>query len=151
MPVAPLSPRILFTVALVLLTLTFLVVRVILAWMPLRIALTPPATKTRRVRRRALGLFRTAAEKRTRGATGILLYLSLAEHRAELIADESIHSKVAPELWGEAMSDLIEEVRAGRPGAGMAKAVERIGVVLAEHFPKSHSDVNELPDRLIEL
>ena len=147
----PVSPRALFMVALVLLTLTFLLVRVLLAWMPLRMALTPPATKTRRVRRRALGLFRTAAEKRTRGATGILLYLSLAEHRAELIADESIHSKVAPELWGEAMADLVEEVRAGRPGAGMAKAVERIGVVLAEHFPKSHSDVNELPDRLIEL
>ena len=49
------------------------------------------------------------------------------------------------------MADLIEEVKAGRPGAGMAKAVERVGAVLAEHFPKSHADVNELPDRLIEL
>lgn len=148
---AVVDARALFTVALVLLTLTFLLFRLLLAWMPLRMALTPPATKTRRVRRRAFALFRTAAEKRTRAATGVLLYLSLAEHRAELIADESIHSKVAPELWGEAMADLIEEVKAGRPGAGMAKAVERIGAVLAEHFPKSHADVNELPDRLIEL
>lgn len=148
---AVVDARALFTVALVLLTLTFLLFRLLLAWMPLRMALTPPATKTRRVRRRAFALFRTAAEKRTRAATGVLLYLSLAEHRAELIADESIHSKVAPELWGEAMADLIEEVKAGRPGAGMAKAVERVGAVLAEHFPKSHADVNELPDRLIEL
>ena len=148
---AVVDARALFTVALVLVTLTFLVFRLLLAWMPLRMALTPPATKTRRVRRRAFALFRTAAEKRTRAATGVLLYLSLAEHRAELIADESIHSKVAPELWGEAMADLIEEVKAGRPGAGMAKAVERVGAVLAEHFPKSHADVNELPDRLIEL
>jgi putative membrane protein len=141
----------LFTVALILVTLTFLLFRLLLAYMPLRLALTPPATKTRRVRRRALGLFRAAAEKRTRAATGVLLYLSLAEHRAELIADEAIHSKVAPELWGEAMADLIVEVKAGRPGAGMAKAVERVGAVLAEHFPRSHSDTNELPDRLIEL
>lgn len=129
----------------------FLIVRYGLAYMPLRMALTPGSTKTRRVRRRAMTLFRTAAEKRTKAATGVLLYLSLAEHRAELIADESIHSKVAPELWGDAMADLIEEVKAGRPGAGMAKAVERIGAVLAEHFPRSAADQNELPDRLIEL
>jgi putative membrane protein len=58
---------------------------------------------------------------------------------------------VAPDVWGDAMADLIEEVKAGRPGSGMAKAVERIGVVLTEHFPKSHGNTNELPDRLIEL
>jgi putative membrane protein len=145
------GPGGLFTVALVLLMLTFLLFRLLFISLRLRMALTPTATKTRRVRRRALALFRTAAEKRTRAATGVLLYLSLAEHRAELIADESIHSKVAPDVWGEAMADLIEEVKAGRPGAGMAKAVERIGAVLAEHFPKSRSDTNELPDRLIEL
>ena len=58
---------------------------------------------------------------------------------------------MTPDLWGEAMADLIEEVKAGRPGAGMAKAVEDIGVVLKEHFPKTAADRNELPDRLIEL
>ncbi len=129
----------------------FLIVRFALASMPLRMALTPGSTKTRRVRRRAVELFRVAAERRTVGRTGILLYLSLREHRAEIVADEAIVCKVAPELWGEAMADLIEEVKAGRPGAGMAKAVERIGAVLAEHFPKSSTDTNELPDRLIEL
>ncbi|HEY0444861.1 MAG TPA: hypothetical protein VGD19_00245 [Allosphingosinicella sp.] len=129
----------------------FLIVRYALAWMPLRMALTPASTKTRRVRRRAIELFRVGAERRTHGRTGVLLYLSLREHRAEIVADEAIVGKVAPEVWGEAMSDLIGEVKAGRPGAGMAKAVERIGAVLAEHFPKSHADTNELPDRLIEL
>jgi putative membrane protein len=150
-PWAPATPAELFTIALVLLALTFLLFRLLLAWRSLRMMLTPSRTKDRRVRRRALALFRTAAEKRTRAATGILLYLSLDEHRAELIADEAIHSKVPAELWGEAMADLVEEVKEGRPGAGMAKAVERIGAVLAEHFPRSAGDRNELPDRLIEL
>jgi putative membrane protein len=150
-PWSPPGPGTLFTIALVLLVLAFLIVRLLLAWRPLRLALTPRTTRERRVRRQALALFRAAAEKRTRAATGVLLYLSLDEHRAEIIGDEAIHSKVAPELWGEAMADLIEEVKAGRPGAGMAKAVERIGAVLAEHFPRSGGDVNELPDRLIEL
>jgi putative membrane protein len=145
------SPGAPFAIALGLLALTFLLVRLLFAWRPLRLAATAPRTKERRVRRRALELFRTAAEKRTRAATGVLLYLSLDERRAELIADESIHSRVEPETWGEAMADLVEEVKAGRPGVGMARAVERIGAVLAEHFPRSADDRNELPDRLIEL
>jgi putative membrane protein len=148
---AELSRAALMAFLFVKLAAAFLIVRFALAWMPLRIALTPGMTKTRRVRRRAIALFKASAERRTAGRTGILLYLSLLEHRAEIVADEAIVSRVAPELWGEAMSDLVAEVKDGRPGDGMARAVERMGAVLAEHFPKSHTDTNELPDRLIEL
>jgi len=143
--------RALFTIALVAVALAFLLVRLLLAYTPLRMALSPGATKARRVRRRAVQLFRASAEQRTRARTGVLLYLSLDEHRAEIIADEAIHSKVAPETWGDAMAALVEAVRDGRAGDGMAAAVTRIGVVLAEHFPRSADDFNELPDRLIEL
>ena len=135
----------------VLLAGIFLIVRYGLAYMPLRMALTPGSTKSRRVRRRAVELFRVGAERRTAGRNGILLYLSLREHRAEIVVDEAILAKVEPEVWGDAMADLVSEVKAGHGGAGMAKAVERIGAVLSEHFPKSHGNPNELPDRLIEL
>ena len=145
------APGGLFTVALVLLVVTFLIVRVILAYMPLRLALTPGSTEARRVHARALALFRASAEARTRDATGVLLYLSLDEHRAEIIADAAIHSRVAPDIWGEAMAALIAATREGRPGDGMAEAVRQIGIVLAEHFPPRADDTNELPDRLIEL
>ncbi|MDQ3075225.1 MAG: hypothetical protein M3Q88_06410 [Pseudomonadota bacterium] len=129
----------------------FLFALFVLKWRPLRMALTPAATKTRRVRRRAIMLFKTGAERRTVGRTGILIYLSLAEHRAEIVADEAITSVTTPETWGEAMSALLVEVKAGRPGEGIAAAVALIGVVLAEHFPKSSNDTNEIPDKLIEL
>lgn len=141
----------LMSLLLVNLIVVFLIVRFALAWMPLRMALTPGSTKTRRVRRRALDYFKVGTERRTVGLTGVLLYLSIAERRAEIVADEAIHGKVAPELWGDAMAALVSEVKEGRPGAGMAKAVEMIGAVLAEHFPRSANDVNELPDRLIQL
>ncbi|MCC2978052.1 hypothetical protein LK533_15410 [Sphingomonas sp. PL-96] len=144
-------PSVLLLIALVLQVLAFAAVRLLLLIPALRLRLTPGATKTRRVRRRALGLFRTAAEKRTRGQTGVLLYLSLAEHRAELIADAAIHARVAPEVWGEAMAALVAAARAGHVAQGMAEAVAQVGVVLAEHFPRSADDINELPDRLIEL
>ena len=139
------------TIALVAMALTFLVMRLVLAWQPLRLAMTPDATKERRVRRAALALFRTGAEKRTRAATGVLLYLSIDEHRAEIIADESIHAKVSPETWGDAMAALIVAVKDGRPGDGMVDAVTAVGAVLTQHFPRSEGDVNEISDRLIEL
>ena len=148
---ASLSFRLLMVLLFVKLAVVFLIVRYALAWMPLRMALTPASTKTRRVRRRAIELFRAGTEKRTRGRTGVLLYLSLLEHRAEIVADEAIHSRVDPEAWGEAMAVLVEHVKAGRVGEGMALAVERIGAVLARCLPPTLDNPNELPDRLIEL
>lgn len=134
-----------------LLIVQFLAIRYLLAIMPLRMMVTPPATKTRRVRRRAITLFRAAAEARTRARTGILIYLSLDEHRAEIVADAAINGRVAPEQWGEAMATLLDALRAGRAGHGLAEAVRLTGGILATHFPRSGDDRNELPDRLIEL
>jgi putative membrane protein len=123
----------------------------ILLWRPLRRMLTPRAIKAQRVRTRAIDLFKVGTEARTMGRTGVLLYLSLAEHRADIVADQAIAARVAPDVWGEALAALIDRVRAGQPGEGMADAVARIGVVLAEHFPRGDENPNELPDRLIEI
>lgn len=136
---------------LVLLALAFLLARLAFLRPALLMALTPGATKTRRVRRRAIAHFRSAAERRTRGRTGILIYLSLAERRAEIVADAAIAAEVKPEAWGAAMAALVEEVKAGRPGAGLALAVEQVGAVLAQALPRSQDDSNEIPDRLIVL
>lgn len=143
--------RLLMLLVLAKMIFVFLVVRYGLAWMPLRMALTPKGTKHRRVRRRAVETFKVTTEQRTKGRTGILLYLSLLERRAEIVADEAIHSQVDPEVWGEAMAALIAEMKAGRPGEGMVRAVEKIGEVLAKCLPPQAENPNELPDRLIEL
>lgn len=145
------SLRELLTWVLLLTLFKFLVALMLLKLWPVRMALTPGATKTRRARRRAIMLFKTGAERRTIGRTGILIYLSLSERRAEIVADEAITSVTTPETWGEAMAVLLTEVKAGRPGEGIAAAVALIGEVLAEHFPKSADDTNEIPDKLIEL
>lgn len=129
----------------------FLLVRVVLAWMPLRLLLTPRATKARRVRRRAVQYFRVATERRTAGRDGVLLYLSADEHVAEIVADRAVHRAVPAERWGEAMAALVDAVRAGRAGEGMVAAVGAIGAILSEHLPKSAGNANELPDRVIEL
>ena len=145
------TTRELLTLLLFFALLKFLAVLFLLKWRPLRMLLTPGATKTRRVRRRAIMLFKTGAERRTVGRTGILIYLSMAEHRAEIVGDEAITKVTTPETWGDAMTELLTHVKARRPGDGIVAAVEIIGEVLAEHFPKSGEDSNEIPDKLIEL
>jgi putative membrane protein len=141
----------LLTFLMVLAVLKFTAVLLILRYVPLRMALTPGATKSRRVRRRAIAVFKAAAERRTVSRTGILIYLSMAEHRAEIVADEAILKVTDDATWGEAMTALIVEVKQGRVADGMVAAIERVGTVLADHFPRSATDANEIPDKLIEL
>ena len=141
----------LLTALLVLLAVVFLLVHYATKPLAVRMRLTPRTTKARRVRRRATLLFRTAIQARTATATGVLLYLSIAERRAEIVADRAILDRVDPGEWGEAMAALVDAVRDGRPGDGMVAAIERIGAVLARHFPHTGTDPNELPDALIEL
>ncbi len=145
------SPRAVLGIALTVAVLTFVAMLLLMAWRPLRLALTPAPIKSARVHARALTCFRVGAQARTTGHTGILIYLSMAEHRAEIIADEAIASKVTPEVWGDAMHALLEQIRAGRVGDGMVAAIQKVGAVLAEHLPRAADDQNELPDRVIEV
>jgi putative membrane protein len=147
----PAGPRALLTIATLVAAATFLLARVLLSSMTVRLWLTPGTTEARRVRRAALAHFRSSVEHRTAAHSAVLVYLSLAEHRAEIVADAGIHGRVAPALWGEAMAEMLAEVGEGRPAEGLAAAVTRIGAVLAEHFPRGAEDVNELPDQLVEL
>ena len=145
------TPRELFGIAALVAAAMFGAVGALQLWPPLRLALVPPRMKDARVRGRAVTCFKVGAERRTHGRTGILIYLSMGEHRAEIVADEAIASKVAPEVWGEAMAAMIVHIREGRVADGMCAAVDMVGAVLAEHFPRAEDDHNELPDRLIEV
>ena len=145
------KPQAVLSIALCAAVITFLAMVLLMEWRLLRLALTPAPIKSARVHARALTCFRVGAQGRTTGHTGILIYLSMAERRAEIIADEAIASKVTPEVWGDAMHALLAEIRAGRVGDGMVAAIQKVGAVLAEQLPRGADDQNELPDRVIEV
>lgn len=130
---------------------TFLGVVLVQQWEPVKFALIPAPTKTIRVHNQAVRQFKVGAERRTTGRTGVLIYLSMREHRAEIVADDSIAALVPAEVWGEAMGDMLAEIRKGRIAEGLAAGIRDVGFVLAQHFPRGTEDVNELPDRLIEV
>ncbi|MDZ4140096.1 MAG: hypothetical protein U0995_10080 [Erythrobacter sp.] len=131
--------------------LTFLAAMLVQQWEPLKFALIPGPTKTIRVHAQAVRQFKVGADRRTTGRTGVMIYLSMREHRAEIVADESIAAVVSAEVWGEAMGDMLIEIRKGRIAEGLAAGIGDVGFVLAQHFPRGADDVNELPDRLIEV
>jgi putative membrane protein len=145
------KPQAVLGIALSAAVIALVTMGLLMEWRPLRLLLTPAPIKTSRVHARALTCFRVGAQARTTGHTGILIYLSMAEHRAEIIADEAIASKVTPEVWGDAMHALLTEIRKGQVGDGMVAAIRKVGAVLAEHLPRAADDQNELPDRVIEV
>jgi putative membrane protein len=145
------TPRGIFGLALLVGILKFAGMWLIQLWQPLKFFLIPGPIKSQRANARAVAIFKVGAERRTTGRTGILIYLSMRERRAEIVADEAITSKVSPDVWGEAMAAMLAELKRGGCGAGVVAAVEKVGKVHAEHIPREAGDVNELPDRLIEL
>jgi putative membrane protein len=145
------TPRGIFGFALLVGILKFAGMWLIQLWPPLKFFLIPGPIKSHRTNARAVEIFKVSTDRRTTGRTGIVIYLSMRERRAEIVADAAITSKVTPDVWGDAMAAMLAELRQGRCGAGMVAAVGKVGAVLAEHFPRAEDDVNELPDRLIEL
>jgi putative membrane protein len=145
------TPRAVFGAAAMVLALKFGGTWLILLWRPLRLLLTPPSIRDERVRARAITCFKVGAERRTQGRTAILIYLSMDEHRAEIVADKAIAAKVPAEVWGDVMADMLAELKQDHLADGLIAAIARVGALLAEHFPRADQDQNELPDRLIEV
>ena len=131
--------------------LTFVLSWAVQLWQPVKWFLVPGPVEFARVHGAAVRHFKVGAERRTTGHSGVLIYLSMSEHRAEIVADDAIASLVSAEVWGEAMADMLDEIKAGRVAEGLAVGVRDVGFVLAQHFPRGEDDVNELPDRLIEV
>ena len=129
----------------------FLGLSFLFQWTPLKMKLIPRAVKARRAGRMAREQFVERSLHRTRDGSGVLVFVSLAEHVVEIIADQGIDSKVPEGAWQDIVARLLEEVKAGRVVEGFAGAVERAGALLAEHCPRQDGDQNELPDRLVIL
>jgi putative membrane protein len=115
----------------------------------IREALTPAFIKRQSVHRAALEQFLAHGIHLTSERTGVLIFVSLSEHQAEIIADTAIYAKVDRSVWSDAMASLLVGARAGDLAAGMVSAVEKSGALLAQHFPFVEGDVDELPNKVV--
>ena len=93
--------------------------------------------------------FYEANLKNTEGSTGILLFVSLMERKAVVLADEAIAKQLPSETWNEVVLLLVDGARKKSLSQGFCMAIDRCGNILAEHFPIDPNDNNELPNTFI--
>jgi putative membrane protein len=128
----------------------FIAAALILSWSPLRMALVPRAVRRARAHRGAIEQFFLRGLANTRHRCGVLIFVSLAEHYARIVADQGIATKVPQSAWQEAVDALTAHVRAGEIGRGFIAAIERCGDVLAANAPPADPP-DQLPDRIFVL
>lgn len=111
----------------------------------------PGFVKRRRAHEAALREFTARGLTRTKGRTGVLLYIALQERYAEVLADSGIDGLVAADTWRGIIEPLLAAAREDRLTEGLIKAVDGVGAVLAQHVPPVPGDVDELSNKVILL
>ena len=141
------------SVIYVLQLMAFVGAATLLSRSSLRYRIVPKRARHDRAHSTAMRQFWAQRLHKTQDRTGVLIFVSLAERYAEIVADAGINEKVTPEVWNSAVAALTSAIREGRVGDGFVAAVAQCGAVLAEHFPLAAGSVNpdELPDKLVEI
>jgi putative membrane protein len=128
--------------------LAFVVLAVGLSLPAVRIALVPRAARRAAAHRAALQQCVIRGIPRKRERSGILIFVSLAERYARIVADDGIAASVPQAKWQAAVDALTANMHDGRIGDGFIAAIEACGKVLATHFPRTDATRDELPDRI---
>jgi putative membrane protein len=124
---------------------------VLWAFPALRIHLVPRALRYRRASANAARQFLARNIHLTAARTGVLLFVSLAERYAEVVADAGINGKVGQREWDGIVRDLVDHAGKDRLADGFIAAIGAARNLLATHFPVSETDINELDDHLAEI
>ncbi|MFN0007828.1 MAG: TPM domain-containing protein [Planctomycetota bacterium] len=107
------------------------------------------ARATEMASEQAIQEFQLLGLRDTRERTGVLIFVSLFEHRVVVLGDAGIHAKVGDAHWEKTRDAVLQGIVRGSLAEGLGAGVRACGGVLAEHFPKSPGDRNEIVDRLI--
>jgi putative membrane protein len=126
----------------------FIGLAIVLCLPRIRVALIPRMARRTIAHRAAMEQFAIRGIARKKDRCGILIFVSLAERYARIIADEGIATRVPQSEWQRAVDALISHMRDGRIAEGFVTAVNLCGNELATHFPRSEASRDELPDRI---
>src|SRR5262245_57339554 len=129
----------------------FIVAALVLSLPMIRFRIVPERRLWGRVHAEAMHQFLAQGIHLTEHRTGVLIFASVAERYAEIVADSGINAKVQPEVWSKAVAAMISAIKDGRPGDGFVAAVELCGEQLARHFPPGALNPDELPNKVVEI
>ena len=108
-----------------------------------------PLLRGESARERALEVFSQLRVWDTEANNGVLIYLLLADHDVEIVADRGIHRRVGAETWERICQKMEIAFRVGQFEAGVLAGIEAISAELARHYPPGAE--NELPDAPVML
>jgi len=131
--------------------ISFILLASLFRFRPLQMRLIPKKVKNQRCHRMAMEQFFLNNIHHTEKRTGILIFVSVAEHYVEIIADKGINDVVAKNIWSDVVNNFIVKVKARQVVAGFVETVTTCGNELIKHFPSDEKDINELPNHLIEI
>jgi putative membrane protein len=117
----------------------------------LRVHYVPHSLRRRRAHDNAVRQFLAHNIHLTDERTGVLLFLSMEERYAEVIADSGIDEHVGQKDWDRIVGLLVSHASRDRLAEGFCEAVAEVGTLLARHFPPRSNDRNELDDHLVEI
>jgi putative membrane protein len=126
----------------------FVILTGFFCWSPVRVALMPRRARRAVAHRAAMEQFRIRGLAAKSGRAGILIFVSLAERYARIIADDGISARVPKSQWQAAVDALVAHMRDGRIADGFVAAIDLCGNELAKHCPRTEASRDELPDRI---
>lgn len=129
----------------------FVIAAIALSQRSVRFAIVPRRRKNERAHAEAMNQFFAHELDQTEHRTGVLIFASVAERYAEIVADAGIHAKVPQDVWDGAIAAMIAAIRDGRPADGFVAAIAQCGAVLAQHFPPGALNRDELPNKLVQI
>ncbi len=133
---------------LLLQVVCFALLLAVLSWPTIRVRLAPPALRRAQAHRAAMEQFMIRGLSRKKDRTGVLIFVSLAEHYVRIVADDGVAAKVKQRDWQDAVDAMLSHLRDNRPADGFVAAVERCGDLLAANFPPKPDGGGELSDRI---
>jgi putative membrane protein len=126
----------------------FLLLLLLLSLPSLRVALMPRKMRRAIAHQKAMEQFISRGIAGNIDRAGILIFVSLAERYARIIADDEIAARVPQSAWQGAVDALIAHMRDGRIADGFIAAIDACGNELARHFPRAAGSQSRLPDRI---
>jgi putative membrane protein len=139
------------TTILLLQAMVFVGAALIMSHPSIQRHVVPNPIAAERTRRQAYEQFLAHGVHLTEARTGVLIYVTPINRRVEIVADVGIHSKVGEAAWEELAQEIAGAARNGQLVAGMLNAIHKAGALLAQHFPPSERNPNELSDRIVEI
>ncbi len=130
-------PPISLSFAFVIEAAIFVLFSLALEWLPLRMAVVPHRAKHDHARVLAHREFAVRILSHPEHGGGVLFFVSLAEHYAEIIADHRLHQAAGQEAWNGIVSDFTRHAARGRFADGIIGAAKACGALLEEHHPKT--------------